>query len=73
MDIFVIIAIVGALLLIAALVFFVVLVSAIKSDDKRCLPTSPDTPTSTMSRRVLGTYARRATQPTRTARARVVI
>ncbi|WP_033227508.1 hypothetical protein [Streptomyces sp. NRRL F-6674] len=58
MDIFVIIVYAGVLLFLAAMVLFVILVIAIRRDDKRYLPAKATTPTGVMSRRVLGTYSR---------------
>jgi hypothetical protein len=60
MDIALLVMFTGTVLLISALLFFAVLVIAIKREDKGHLPDTATSPVSAMSRRVLGTYAHRS-------------
>lgn len=65
MDIALLVMFAGTLLMISALLFFVVLVIAIKREDKGRLPDTVASPVGAMSRRVLGTYAHRSPRVTR--------
>ncbi|MFI7445971.1 hypothetical protein ACIBQX_00605 [Nonomuraea sp. NPDC049714] len=65
MDIALLVMFAGTLLMISVLLFFAVLVVAIKREDKGHLPDRAASPTGAMSRRVLGTYAHRSHRVTR--------